>query len=257
MLTFGFSDRRAFVTGAASGIGREVALLLGKAGASVACADIDFAGAQATVDEIIKRGSSALALPINVASSSLVDAAVTEAKKHLGPIDFLVNCAGIIDSRPIEEIDDSSWQQMLSVHLSGTFYTCRALIPAMMARRSGAIVNTGSIFGVRGQANAVHYATVKAGISAFTKSLAREKGVYGIRVNAVVPGPTMTRFFSSGIGKKGEALKTAAVERARVISLGAIATVDKVAPSYLYLLSEAASHITGECLVIDGGEVMA
>jgi NAD(P)-dependent dehydrogenase (short-subunit alcohol dehydrogenase family) len=257
MLQFDFSGRTAFVTGAASGIGREVARLLGNAKAAVTCADLQVKGAQATADLIKASGGNAVALSLDVADSASVKVAMVEAQKSLGPVDCLVNCAGIIDMQPVENIDDATWQQMLAVHLSGTFYTCRAVIPGMMARRTGAIVNTGSVFGVRGSANAAHYATVKAGIAGFTKSLAREKGPYGIRVNAVLPGPTMTNFFSSGIGKVGDALKAAITERAKVIPMGSIATVEQVAPSYLYLLSDAASHITGECLLVDGGEIMA
>jgi NAD(P)-dependent dehydrogenase (short-subunit alcohol dehydrogenase family) len=254
---FNFGGRTAFVTGAGAGIGREVARLLGAAGAAVACADQDPVGADATADEIRKGRARAIATILDVGDPVRVSAAILEAEGALGPLDFLVNCAGIIDMRPAETIDDATWSRMVAVHLSGTFYTCRAALPGMMARRSGAIVNTGSIFGVRGQANAAHYAAVKAGIVGFTKSLAREKGPYGIRVNAVAPGPTMTGFFARGVGKSGAALDEAARERARLVALGRIATPEQVAPSYLYLLSPAASHITGECLMVDGGEVMA
>ncbi len=244
---FDFAGKTAFVTGAGAGIGREVARMLGAAGAKVFCADLDGGAAEETAAEI--RGSAA---PLDVADPAQVNAAVAKA----GELDFLVNCAGIIDVRPAETIDDATWARMIAVHLSGTFHTCRAALPGMMARRSGAIVNTGSIFGVRGQANAAHYAAAKAGIVGFTKSLAREKGPFGIRVNAVAPGPTMTGFFAKGMAKTGAALEEAAVQRARAISLGRIAQPEQIAPSYLYLLSPAASHITGETLMIDGGEVM-
>ena len=254
---FDFGGKTAFVTGAGAGIGREVARLLGAAKAAVACIDHDPIGADATAAEIRKSGGKAIATVLDVSDPGRVTAAVAEAERALGAIDFLVNCAGIIDVRPTETIDDATWSRMIAVHLSGTFYTCRAALPGMMARRSGAIVNTGSIFGVRGQANAAHYAAVKAGIVGFTKSLAREKGPFGIRVNAVAPGPTMTGFFASGVGRSGAALEQAAVERAKVIALGRIARPEQVAPSYLYLLSPAASHITGETLMVDGGEVMA
>jgi NAD(P)-dependent dehydrogenase (short-subunit alcohol dehydrogenase family) len=253
MLAFDFAGKNAFVTGAAAGIGREVALLLGASGAAIACADRDEAGAQATAAKI----GTAVPLTLDVTDSAAVNAAIAEAERRLGPLDFLVNCAGTIDVRPTETIDDETWARMLAVHLTGTFNTCRAILPGMMARRSGAIVNTGSVFGVRGQANAAHYAAVKAGIVGFTKSLAREKGPYGIRINAVAPGPVMTGFFAAGIGKEGAELEAAAIERAKVIPLGRIGQPAQIAPSYLYLLSEAASHITGECLMVDGGEVMA
>jgi NAD(P)-dependent dehydrogenase (short-subunit alcohol dehydrogenase family) len=254
---FDFTEKTAFVTGAGAGIGRAVALLLGAARATVACVDQDPVGADATADQIRKAGGKAIATVLDVSDPVRVNAAIIEVERGLGALDYLVNCAGIIDVRPTETIDDATWARMLAVHLSGTFYTCRAALPGMMARRSGAIVNTGSIFGVRGQANAAHYAAVKAGIVAFTKSLAREKGPYGIRVNAVAPGPTMTGFFARGVGKSGAALDEAATERAKVIALGRIARAEQVAPSYLYLLSPAASHITGECIMVDGGEVMA
>ena len=257
MIRFDLSARTAFVTGAGSGIGREVAVSLGASGAAVACVDLSGAGAQATVDLITRQGGRAKAWPVDVARVAQVNAAVADAQQQLGSLDYLVNCAGIINTAPIEAMDDETWQTMLSVHLSGTFHTCRAVVPGMMARRFGAIVNTGSVFGVRGQANAVHYSAVKAGIAGFTKALAREKGGFGIRVNAVVPGPTMTPFYAAGVGKEGDAMRAAAAERGRALPLGVIATAAQVAASYLFLLSGAASHITGECLMVDGGEVMA
>lgn len=255
--TFDFAGRTAFVTGAGAGIGRAVARMLGAAGAAVTCADHDPVGADRTAAGIRDDGGKAIASILDVADAIRVNAAIIEAERALGNLDFLVNCAGIIDVCSVEAIDDAAWARMIAVHLSGTFHTCRAVLPGMMARRRGVIVNTGSIFGVRGQANAAHYAAVKAGIVAFTKSLAREKGPYGIRANTVAPGPTMTGFFAQGIGKSGAALAEAAAERAKVIALGRIAEPEQIAPSYLYLLSPAASHITGETLMIDGGEVMS
>jgi 3-oxoacyl-[acyl-carrier protein] reductase len=143
---------------------------------------------------------------------------------------------------------------MLAVHLNGTFYTCRAVVPGMVARRSGAVVNMSSLHALRGQANGAHYAAAKGGIIGFTKSLAREVSPHGVRVNAVAPGPIDTPLWRSGA--TGPALEARKRERAKVIPLGRLGEAAEVAGAVLFLLSPAASYATGQVISVNGGELM-
>lgn len=250
-----FAGRRILITGAGNGIGRASALRLAKAGATLALADRDEAALGTTAAEIVSAGGVAGTYPLDVSDSRRVGDVVRAAEAAIGPLDGLVNLAGHMQMKPIEEISDEEFVRMFAVHVLGTFYTCRAVLPGMMARRAGAIVNTASVFAIRGQANAAHYAAVKGAIVAFTKSLAREKAAYGIRANCVAPGPVATAFFARGM--TGAELEAAQRERAKIIPLGKLAMPDQIAPAIQFLLSEDASHMTGEMMVIDGGEVMA
>lgn len=250
-----FAGKSAFVTGGGSGMGREVALLLSERGASVAVCDINSVTAASTVEAMgVSRGASYSAT-LDVTDSGAVNAAVAAAESKLGRIDLVVNIAGIYQSKPTEEITDADWARMFAIHANGMFYVCRAVLPGMVARRSGSIVNMSSIHAVRGQANAVHYSAAKGAIMGLTKGIAREKGQFGIRVNAVAPGPVDTPLWrGSNTGEKLESIKT---ERSKIIPLGRIAQPSEVAKVILFLLSEDASYITGQVVPVDGGESMA
>ena len=143
---------------------------------------------------------------------------------------------------------------MMAVHAGGTFHVCRAVVPGMVARRRGAIVNTASVFALRGQAAAAHYAAAKAAVIAFTKSVAREKAPFGVRVNAVSPGPVDTPFF--GRGMAGDALDAVRRERAVTIPLGAVARAEQVSSVIVFLLGDGGAHMTGQVIPVDGGETM-
>jgi NAD(P)-dependent dehydrogenase (short-subunit alcohol dehydrogenase family) len=251
----GLAGKTAFITGGGGGMGRETALLLAREGASVAVADLKGDAAQSTVDAIKQAGGKAAPLEVDVTNSKRVEAAVREAEAALGPIDRLVNIAGIYQSIEIEKITDDDWAKMFSVHVNGTFYCCRAVLGGMIARRSGAIVNMASLHALRGQAMAAHYAAAKGAIIGLTKSIAREKAPLGIRANAVAPGPIDTPLWRGWIDPAK--LDDTKRERSKVIPLGRLGEATEIAPVIVFLLGEGASYITGQVIVIDGGELMS
>jgi len=243
--------KTALVTGAGSGIGQAVALELAAQGVKVAVADIDPARAHATVSKI---GQSATPVTMDVSDSAQVARGVAEALRALGSVEYLVNVAGIFQERRAHEISDPEWARMLAVHLNGTFYCCRAVVPGMIERQSGAIVNITSLHALRGQANAAHYSAAKAGIIGFTKSLAREVAPH-VRVNAVAPGPIDTPLWRAG--GSGAELESRRTQRAGVIPLGRLGEPAEVAAAVLFLLSPASSYTTGQVISVNGGEIMA
>jgi len=245
------TGKTALVTGAGSGIGQAVALEIAAQGVKVAVADVDPVRARATVAKI---GQSAVPVTMDVSDSSQVTRAMAEARAALGSVDYLVNIAGIFQEARAQEITDADWMRMISVHLNGTFYCCRAVLAGMIERRFGVIVNMSSLHALRGQANAAHYSAAKAGIAGFTKAVAREVAEYGIRVNAVAPGPIDTPLWRAGMS--GPALEARRVERVKVIPLGRLGEAEEVAHTILFLLSPASRYVTGQVIGVNGGELM-
>ena len=253
-MTQGMAGKTAFVTGAGSGMARETALQLADAGAAVAVADIDGDAAGGTAHEIVSGGGTAWARALDVTLSGDVDAAVADAEEALGPLDYLVNVAGIYQTVEAQDITDEDWARMFAVHVDGTFHCCRAALPGMMARRAGAIVNMASLHAIRGQAQAVHYGAAKGAIIGFTKSLAREKAPLGVRVNAVAPGPIDTPLWRGWID--ADQIDAVKAERSKIIPIGRLGEPAEVARVIVFLLSDASSYMTGQIVTIDGGEVM-
>ena len=247
--------RVALVTGGGSGMGRETARLLAGAGARVAICDRDGEAARGTGDEIEAAGGTVWTGAVDVSDSRAVDRAVAEAAGALGPIDSLVNIAGIYEVAKLEDIADDAWARMFAVHVNGTFYCCRAVLPGMVAAQAGAIVNMSSLHALRGQANAAHYAAAKGAIIGFTRSIAREKGKLGIRANAVAPGPIDTPLWRNAV--PADEIEAMMAKRSEVIPIGRLGQPAEVAQTIVYLLGPAASYITGQVVAIDGGETMA
>jgi 3-oxoacyl-[acyl-carrier protein] reductase len=230
--------KRALVTGGSRGIGRAVALELGRAGAEVVVGYRSESGeAEAVASEIGGR-----AVQADVSDPEQAKALVDEA----GDIDVLVNNAGTTRDGVLARMLDEDWRTVLETNLSSTFYTCRAAARGMMKRRAGAIVNVSSIVGVHGNWGQTNYAASKAGIIGFTKSLARELGSRGVRANVIAPGYVKT------------ALTDAIPDEARETMLGntplgRLGDPENVAAAVRFLVSDEASFITGEVLLIDGG----
>ena len=253
-MQWNLEGKTGLVTGAGSGIGQAVALALAAQGVTVAVAALDPTRAQRTASQINERGQKAVPLTMDVSDPAQVARGVAEARTALGPVDYLVNVAGIFQEVRVQQMSDADWARMLAVHLNGTFYCCRAVLPGMIERRFGAIVNTASLHALRGQALAAHYSAAKAGIMGFTKALAREVATHGLRVNAVAPGPIDTPLWRGGL--TGPELETRRTQRVGVIPLGRLGEAAEVADAILFLLSPASKYVTGQVVSINGGELM-
>jgi len=238
------SGKVAIVTGSARGIGREIALRLAEAGANIVISDI--ADAEPVAEEIKKMGRQSLAVTVDVSSASDVAGLVEKAIEKFGRIDILVNNAGIARDQLLMRMSDEDWEAVLNVNLKSVFLCTRAVLRHMVKQRWGRIISISSIVGIVGNPGQANYASAKAGIIGFTKTIAREVGSRGITVNAIAPGfivSKMTEQLSEE--QKGEMLKR--------IPLGSLGTPRDVAEAVAFLASEEARYITGQVLGVDGG----
>lgn len=241
------SNKVALVTGGSRGIGKAIGSHLAGAGAKVALADVvDTAQIQASADEI---GGGAIAVSANVTSPDDCAAAVSQVEEALGPIDVLVNNAGITRDGLLIRMADADWSAVLDVNLKGVFNMTKAVARGMMKRRSGRVVNIASVVGITGNAGQANYSASKAGVIGFTKTVAKELASRGVLVNAVAPG-----FIDTDMTK---ALPESARETLlKLIPLSRLGSPDDVARAVLFLSSDLASYITGQVVVVDGGMIM-
>jgi NAD(P)-dependent dehydrogenase (short-subunit alcohol dehydrogenase family) len=252
MNLFSLEGKIAFVTGAGSGIGQRIALGLAEAGASVGCFDLPSSkGLAGTVDQIKGLGRDAIALTGDVTQAADLQRAVEGVERGLGPLSVALNCAGIANAAPAEELPLEQWQRMLDINLTGIFLSCQAEAKVMLPRKAGSIVNIASMSGIivnRGLLQA-HYNTSKAGVIHLSKSLAMEWSDRGIRVNSISPGYTATPM--NVRPEVAEQVKQFEADT----PLGRMATVDELVGPAVFLSSQAASFCTGIDLVVDGGFV--
>ncbi len=246
-MDLGVCGKIALVTGGASGIGRAVALALAGEDASVAIGDIDAAAGAVAAGEVAQAGSRSLAVTLNVADEASCVAAVEQVTRTLGPVDILVNNAGICPFHTLAEISGEEWDRVLQVNLKGAFLLSQTLLPAMMARGWGRIVNIASMAGkVGGLAVGAHYSASKAGLICLTKSLARTGAARGVTANAVAPAFIRTPLFTDD----------ELARRAAQIPVGRPGEPAEVAAAVLFLASERAGFITGATLDLNGGLLM-
>lgn len=252
------SGQVAFVTGAASGIGRATALALARSGASVAVADINREGAAETVAQAEAAGGKAHAIHISLAHPDSVSAAFTACDATLGAPQILVNCAGgnAGGGGLLTELDLDGWDRTFALNVKGTLLCCRAALPAMIARRQGAIVNVASSSGFRLQAGGGAYAVAKAAVPALTKVLANEVGPHGITVNCIVPSLTDTPFTRRVFG--GDEGLAAQVQPGAMLAnpLGVVLSAEDQAWAILVLCAPSSRHITGQAIHVNGGHYM-
>lgn len=240
----------AIVTGASRGIGRSVAIALGKAGAKVV---INYAGNLAAAEEVKASieadGGEAIIVQADVANDEAVAALVKQTTEAFGRIDILINNAGITRDNLLMRMKEGDWDDVMNTNLKGIFMCTKAISRVMMKQKYGKIVNMTSVVGITGNAGQANYAAAKAGVIGFTKSMAKELASRGINVNAIAPGfidTDMTSVLSEELKEKLVA----------GVPAGRLGSPDDVAAAVLFLVSDSANYITGQTLNVDGGMVM-
>ncbi len=240
------AGRVSIVTGGGRGIGRAIAEAFVAEGALVVVADRDAELGGATALAI---GGGTVAVPTDVADEASVARLVEQVVATHGRIDVLVNNAGIASSAEVADMSLARWAETIAVDLTGVFLCSRAVLPGMIERRSGRIVNVGSQLGLRGAPALAHYCAAKAGVHGFTKALAREVAAHGITVNAIAPGPIDTDILAS---IDEETMAGILAE----IPLGRLGRVEEIAPTAVLLASDEGAYYTGSVLNVSGGHVM-
>ena len=248
MIDFGLRGKRALIVGAGQGIGRACALALTEAGARVACLDVEVARAGAVVDEITAGGGTAVAVQADVRHRDQVDAAVDAVVAAFGGLDVCIDIIGEARWGRILELSEVDWDDSFTLMLRHIFHLAQAAGRRMVAQGTGgALVSVASVSGLSAAPLHGAYGAAKAGLIALTKTLAVELAVSGIRVNAVAPGAVAT--------PRALAMTTAErrAESARAIPMGRWAEPEEIAKAIVFLVSDLASYITGQTLVVDGG----
>lgn len=248
-------DKITIITGAAHGIGKAYARRFAEEGAHVAIADIDDEGGEATAQAIIDAGGSAWAKATDVRSQASVESLMRETMKNFGRIDVLLNNAAIYVTQklwkgPVEELNLDEWDRVIEVNLKGVFLCCRAAIPIMKQQRAGKIINIASGTFFSGSGNMPHYTTAKGGVVALTRVMARQLGEYGINVNCMTPGSTLSEeAVSDEVLKRREgSMDKRAFRR--------IETPADIVGTAVFLASQDSDFVTGQLLVVEGGGIM-
>ena len=250
--------RTAFITGGARGIGRAIAEAYVREGANVVIADLLEDECAALADDL---GKVALGVPLNVTDKASIDRAVAAACDRFGGIDILVNNAGIFDMCRLDEITDQMYRRQFDVNVGGTVFTCQAVVPGMIERGGGVIVNFASQAGRRGEAYVLLYCATKAAIISVTQSLALELAPHRIRVNAIAPGVIDTpmwghvdslfaKYENKPIGQKKR-------EVGEAVPLGYMGAPEDIAKTAVFLASDESSYTTAQCYNVDGGNWMS
>jgi NAD(P)-dependent dehydrogenase (short-subunit alcohol dehydrogenase family) len=245
---FRLSGQTAVVVGGAGGLGAAMARGLAEAGAAVAVADADLGRAKVVADGLAKAGARALPLAVDVTDRAAVERMAAEAEDRLGPIDVLVNSAGITHRGPAAEFPEAQWHRVLAVNLTGVFWGCQVVGGRMLARERGSIVNIASIAGQIGLSGTVAYTASKGGVVMLTRALAVEWAPRNVRVNAIAPS-----WFHSNIGDLIHREPDYAARAMRRVPLGRMGEPDELIGAVVYLASAASAMVTGHVLAVDGG----
>lgn len=239
------------MTGAARGIGRAIAERLAADGHTVVVADVLHDAAEETASAI-----GGLAVHLDVTDAASIDEAVGRAERDLGPIGVLVNNAGWDEFKPFLETDEVLWDRIIEINFKGCLRMCRRVVPGMVDRSEGRVVNIGSDAARVGSSLEAVYSGAKGGVVAFSKTLAREVARHGITVNVVCPGPTDTALLAR-MADAGESAARAHGSLARAVPLRRLAVPEDIAPAVAFLASDGAAYITGQTLSVSGGLTMS
>ncbi|WP_413452537.1 SDR family oxidoreductase [Georgenia phoenicis] len=251
MSSFDLTGRTALVTGALGGLGREMVRALSRAGARVAVHHLgEPDAAAALVAELVDGGGEAVAVEGDVSDWDEAASFVAAAEAALGPLDVLVNNAGIMSAARVVDMTLEDWRRTMSVDLDGVFITSRHVLLGMLERGGGTIVNLSSQLAFKGAEEFVSYSAAKAGVIGLTRALAREVGPV-VRVNAVAPGPITTPMTDAAFDEELTAARTAG------LVAGRMGLAHEIAPAVVYLASDAASFMHGQTIHLNGGGVMA
>lgn len=248
--------KSALVTGASHGIGREIALLFAKEGANLVLnylASYDRNRSILEIEELVGEltafGVTVIAIEGDVSDEKVVEFIFASGEEYFGGLDIVVNNAGFIELSSTEDMPVDLWDRTIGVHLRGTFLVSKRALPYMLSKKSGSIINMASQIAQIGRAEFSHYAAAKAGIIAFTKSLAREVSIQGIRANCIAPGPISTGIVPPKPGAPAPDYTTS-------LPLGRVGIASEVAPTALFLASDASSLYVGQTLCPNSGDVM-
>jgi gluconate 5-dehydrogenase len=245
---FRLDGQVAVVVGGAGGLGAAIARGLAEAGAAVAVADANAGQAKAVADGLTTAGRPAVALPVDVTDAASVEGMAEEAEARLGPVDVLVNSAGITHRSPAADFPAAQWDRVIAVNLTGVFLASQAVGRRMVARRRGRIINIASIAGEIGLPGTVAYSASKGGVVQLTRALAVEWAPHNVRVNAIAPS-----WFSTNIGDLIHREPDYAERAMRRVPVGRMGKPDELVGAALYLASEASTMVTGHVLAVDGG----
>ena len=257
----------AIVTGAASGIGKEIAFELSRAGARVAIADINLDGSRAVASEIEKAGGRAIGVAMDVTDEAAVNAGTEQVVAELGPVDILISNAGIQIVNPIENYEFAAWKKMLAIHLDGAFLTTKAVLPHMYAAgkdgkpRGGTVIYMGSVHSHEASKLKAPYVTAKHGLLGLSRVLAKEGGDRGVRSHVVCPGFVRTPLVDKQIPEQAKELGISEEEVIRDVMLGKtvdgiFTTVEDVAQTVRFLCEFPSAALTGQSLVVSHGWFM-
>jgi len=253
--------RAALVTGAASGIGKEIALTYSREGARVAIADLNKAAADATAAEINRAGGKAIGVAMDVASEEAVNAGVAAVVAAFGGVDILVSNAGIQIVHPLEQFPFAEWKKMLAIHLDGAFLTTRACLPHMYKAGRGSVIYMGSVHSKEASVLKAPYVTAKHGLIGLAKVVAKEGAAHGVRANVICPGFVRTPLVDKQIPEQAKALGISEAEVIRNVMLkdtvdGEFTTVQDVAEAALFLAAFKTNALTGQSLIVSHGWFM-
>jgi 3-hydroxybutyrate dehydrogenase len=254
--------KSAIVTGAAGGIGKEIALVYAREGASVAIADLDLDAATATAAEIRAGGGRAIGVAMDVASEEAVDAGVAATVAAFGGVDILVSNAGIQIVHPLEEFSFAEWRKVLAIHLDGAFLTTRACLPHMyQSGRGGSIIYMGSVHSKLASKLKAPYVTAKHGLLGLARAVAKEGAPHGVRANVICPGFVRTPLVDRQIPEQARALGISEAEVIRNVMLkdtvdGEFTTLQDVTETALFFAAFPSNALTGQSLVVSHGWFM-